>query len=233
MLLTMAALLVGCNSSSNPSAVQSPTASAIASSPTPSSSPAESSPSASPQPSASEAPIISAEGIGAARLGMTLGELKQALGPEVELKVQAPFIVDFDAVAVRQKGETQYYILYLAGQSFTDQDAIQGLFTDNPQYRTAEGVGPGTTLQEAEQVYGKATLSYNTQNESREYARFERQSASNLSFATGNGNAQPAGIYSSPTSEYNETQEFRPDATIQSVLVVCLTDACTPDSQSQ
>ncbi|MBD3884785.1 hypothetical protein IFO70_23910 [Phormidium tenue FACHB-886] len=161
---------------------------------------------------------------------MTLAELKQTLGADATFTVKSPFIVDFDAIAVQQDGEVQYYILYLAGQNFTDQDVIQGLFTDNPKFRTAENVGVGTSLQTAEQAYGKATLSYNTQNESREYARFERQPASNLSFATGNGNTQPAGIYPSPTSEYNETQTFKPDATIKSVLLVCLTDDCAPSS---
>ncbi|NJR61909.1 MAG: hypothetical protein HC769_25605 [Cyanobacteria bacterium CRU_2_1] len=159
---------------------------------------------------------------------MTLGALKQILGETAEFTVESPFIVDFDAIAVRQAGEVQFYILYLADESFTDEDVIQGLLTDNPKFRTAEGVGPGTLITEAEQAYGKATLSYNTQNESREYARFEKQPASNMSFATGSGNADSAGIYPSATSEYNETQEFRPDATIKSVLVVCLSETCAP-----
>jgi len=163
---------------------------------------------------------------------MTLAELKQKLGTEAEFVVKAPFIVDFDAIAVRKSGKTQYYILYLAGQSFSDGDVIQGVLTDNPKFLTAEGVGAGTTLQNAVQVYGKATLSYNTQNESREYARFERQPAPNISFATGNGNSNPAGVYSSPKSEYNETQDYRAEATLQSVLVVCLTDGCAPASPS-
>ncbi|HEY9643209.1 MAG TPA: hypothetical protein V6C57_22155 [Coleofasciculaceae cyanobacterium] len=193
------------------------------------------SPPAEPSPSASvtNTPLISAQGIGAARLGMTLAELKQALGSDVEFTVKSPFLVDFDAIAVRKNGEVQYYILYLAGQSFSDRDVIQGLVTDNSKFKTAEGVGPGTSLVEAERAYGKATLSYNTQNESREYARFERQPAANISFATGNGNTKPAGIYPSPTSDYNETHEFQANAAIQSVLVVCLTDACAPASPSR
>jgi hypothetical protein len=164
---------------------------------------------------------------------MTLADLKQTLGTGTEFTVKSPFLVDFDAIAVRKNGETQYYILYLAGQSLTDRDVIQGLLTDNPKFQTAEGVGAGTSLPAAERAYGKAILSYNTQNESREYARFERQPAANISFATGNGNTKPAGIYASPTSEYNETREFQADAAIQSVLVVCLTDACAPPSPSQ
>ncbi|MBE9177162.1 hypothetical protein IQ268_01050 [Oculatella sp. LEGE 06141] len=158
---------------------------------------------------------------------MTLGALKQALGSEVEFSAQSPFIVDFDAIAVRQDGEVQYYILHLAGQPLADSDVIQGVFTENPNFLTAEGVGPGTSIAQAEQAYGEATLAYNTQNESREYVRFEQQAASNISFGTGNGSTETAGIYPSPAGEYNETQEFRETATIQSVLVICLAEGCS------
>jgi hypothetical protein len=227
-LLSTTIFMTGCNSSPSSLSAESPSTKSIA--------PASPSASAtvepqSPQP-ADETPLISAQGIGVAQLGMTLADLKQKLGKDTEFLVKAPFIVDFDAIAVRKGSETQYYILYLAGQSFSDQDVIQGVLTENPKFLTAEGVGPGTKLQNAVQSYGKATLSYNTQNESREYARFDRQPAPNISFATGNGSSKPAGIYGSPTNEYNETQDFRPEATIQSVLVVCLTDVCAPASPS-
>jgi hypothetical protein len=171
--------------------------------------------------------LLSPQGIGVAQLGMTLGTLKQQLSG-AEFTVESPFIVDFDAIAVRQDGEVQFYILYLAGQSFTDSDVIQGLWTDNPAYQTTEGIGSGISIAAAEAAYGDATLSYNTDNESREYARFANQPASNLSFSTGNGAANPAGIYASPASGYNETQEYRSEATIESILVVCLTEDCAP-----
>ncbi|MBW4517260.1 MAG: hypothetical protein KME11_18795 [Timaviella obliquedivisa GSE-PSE-MK23-08B] len=189
---------------------------------------AEATPSVSPI--SADSLLISDKAIGAAQLGMTFGNLKKALGTGVEFVVQSPFIVDFDAIAVQRSGEVQYYILYLAKQPFTDADTIQGLLTKNPKFLTAAGIGAGSTLAKAQQAYGKATLSYNTQNESREYARFERQPANNISFATGNGSSKAAGIYASPTGEYNETQKFKEDAKIESVLVVCLTEACAPPS---
>lgn len=180
----------------------------------------------SPTP-AVQSTTISAEGMGTARLGMTLGDLKQAM-PTAEFSVKSPFIVDFDAIAVTQAGATQFHILYLAGSTFTDEDTIQGLLTDNPSFQTAQGVGPGSLIEQAEQVYGQATLSFNTQNESREYVRFQRQPAPSISFATGNGSQQSAGIYPSPSGELNETQQYQTDAKIQSILLVCLTDSCVP-----
>jgi hypothetical protein len=222
MAVLAVSALAACNAASPPVA-QSPspstTPSTVAVSPSPSPS---QSPPASPEP---EEQTISQQGIGAARLGMTLGELKQKLGPGVELKVKAPYIVDFDAIAVERSGEVQYYILYLTGQTFKDTDVIQGLLTDNSQFRTAEDVGPGTSIATAEQAYGRATLSYNTDNESREYVRFANQTTGNLSFSTGNGSSG-GGIYPSPLSTYNETQQFKPDAKIKSIWVVCLTEDC-------
>lgn len=234
LLFSLALCLTGgCNNSSNSSITESPSPN-----PTVSTTPASTSPSPEPSktPTAAtpkaEDNLISAKGIGVAELGMTLGQLKQQLGDTAEFIVKSPFIVDFDAIAVRKAGEVEYYILYLAGQSFTDEDVIQGVLTENSKFHTAEDVGAGTSIVAAEQVYGSAKLSYNTENESREYVRFARQPASNISFSTGNGITSPAGIYTSPTGAYNETQEFKENAVIQSVLVVCLTEDCVPDTNT-
>jgi hypothetical protein len=231
VLLSTTLLLSGCNGSGSVSTTASPdTSPSIATSPPPNS------PSASANPDAATAaaqnPTISDKGVGAAQLGMTLGDLKQAMGETATFTEKSPFMVDFDAIEVGQDGEVQFYLLYLAKQPLQDSDLIQGILTRNPKFQTPEGVGAGISIAQAEQVYGKATLSYNTQNESREYARFERQPAPNISFATGNGNQQPAGVYPAATTEYNETGQFRPDAKIQSVLVVCLTDACSAPADS-
>ncbi len=174
--------------------------------------------------------LISEDGIGPANLGMTLGDLKAVLPPDTEYVVESPFIVDFDAIAVNQGDDTQFYLLYLAGESFTDDDVIQGVLTTNPAYKTAAGVGVGTPIQDAEILYGKATLSYNLANESREYVRFDNHPAGNLAFGLrGGGSASTAyqGIYPDSTAEYNETQEYVDGATIQTVLAVCVSQACT------
>ncbi|MGJ3247999.1 MAG: hypothetical protein ACFE0I_18195 [Elainellaceae cyanobacterium] len=170
--------------------------------------------------------LISAEGIGDAKLGMTFETLKQTLGSEVEFTEETSLMSDFDAIAVRNDGVVQYYILHLAGEPFTEEDVIQGLMTDNPSFMTAEEVGAGTPIKNAEESYGKATLSYHTRNESREYVRFENHPANNVSFQAGNGEQDPTGIYSAPSSEYNETPDFADSASIQSVLVVCLVEDC-------
>lgn len=113
----------------------------------------------------------------------------------------------------------QYYILYPAETTFSDSDSIELLLTDNPDFRTTEGFGPGTLLKQAEAVYGDATLSYNTQNESREQVRFANQPAENLFFQPTAPGQEFAGIYPSSSEEYNETKKFQESASIRSLLV--------------
>lgn len=157
---------------------------------------------------------------------MTLRDFKATLAPEVTLDPQPAFLVDFDAIAVQRGGEVQFYILHLAGEPFTDDDIIQGLYTDNPTYQTAEGVGPGTAIAQAEAVYGEATLSYNLDNEGREYVRFAEAPFTNVAFGTGNANTETAGIYDNPSAAYNETTTFNDGAAIATVLIICRPDAC-------
>jgi hypothetical protein len=127
-------------------------------------------------------------------------------------------MVDLDAIAVNKSGEVQYYILYPAGTTFSDANSIELLLSDNSNFRTVEGVGPGTSLKQAEAVYGDATLSYNTQNESREQVRFANQPDQNVTFQTTATNQQFAGIYTSVSGEYNETKQFQKSATIRSII---------------
>lgn len=228
-LAAIALLLAGCNA---PAPIATPEPEPAASSPaapetgSPTPTTSASPPASTPTPAAEQPAVISETGIGSVQLGMTIAQLRQILGTSAEFVVQAPFMVDFDAIAVRQNGQVQYYILYLAGQQPNENQPIQGLLTMNSRYKTAAGVGVGVSIAQAESAYGKATLSYNTENESREYARFERQPADNISFGTGNGAQQTAGVYPPGNGTFRETQEFRSDAVIQSILVVCLAQGC-------
>jgi len=153
---------------------------------------------------------------------MTLGELKKLLAGKAQFQMVSPFIVDFDAIAIVQSGEVQYYILYPAGSPLADSDLIEALITNNPKYRTTQGVGPGTSIQQTEAVYGDATLSYNLANESREYAKFAKQPAKNISFRLGAANdGSLAGIYPAQKGEFNQTKEYKKTTSINFVEVYC------------
>jgi hypothetical protein len=118
---------------------------------------------------------ITSTGIGVAKLGMSLKELKKRMGSGFEFPVQTNFMVDSDAIAITKAGKVQFYIPYEVGSKFTDTSRIEYLITENPEYRTKQGVGPGTRIRLAAKVYGRALLSYNDQNESREYIDFKQQ----------------------------------------------------------
>lgn len=166
--------------------------------------------------------IISSNSIGNAKVGMSLGQLKQILKGKAEFKVQSPFIVDFDAIAILQDGKPQYYILYPAGSPMRDANIIEALITDNPDYKTAEGIAPGTPLKKAVAVYGNPALSYSLANESREYVKFAKQPSKDIAFRVGAGNdGSLAGIYPSPQKELNQTKEFKDTATIRFIEVYC------------
>ncbi|CCI26008.1 conserved hypothetical protein [Microcystis aeruginosa PCC 9809] len=163
--------------------------------------------------------LISDQGIGFAKLGMNLRQLKQKLGSSAQFKVVSPFMVDFDAIAVSQSGQIQYYVIYPSGTTFTDDSVIELLLTDNLNYRTAEGVGVGTTLREAQAIYGKVILSYNTQAESREMVRFTNYSSPNIIFLPQRNTDDFVGIYPPSSDEYHETIAFDDSAIIESIFV--------------
>ena len=161
---------------------------------------------------------ISERGIGAAKLGMTFGELKKALGSTALFKVER-VMVDFDGVAVSQSGKVQYWIIYPGRTKLKDGDVIEELMTDNSNYKTAQGVGPGMTLKQAEAIYGKATLGYNTSYEPIEGLVFANQPNKKISFAPKAEGRRYAGIYGASQGSLHQTNKYQPNAVIRNVRV--------------
>jgi hypothetical protein len=162
---------------------------------------------------------ISDRTIGAAKVGMTFGQLKKALASTAQLKVESPFMVDFDAIAVSRSGKVQYRIIYAAGTKLKDGDVIELLRTDNANYTTVQGVGPGMTLKQAEAIYGKATLSYNVDNEMRENVVFAKQPTHKIMFVLKAEGKQFAGVYGAGKGGFFQTNKYQSNAAIESVMV--------------
>jgi uncharacterized protein YecT (DUF1311 family) len=166
--------------------------------------------------------LITSTQIGPARIGMTIGELKRQIGDRAEFVNEPSFMVDLNAIAVRQNGEVLFYILQFESESMEDSDPIQLLLTTHPDYRTEAGVGPGVSIEKAASVYGEPMLSYNSQNEMRESVRFANFSASNVVFRTNGFDADYtlAGSYGEPVDDtFYETKTYRSGASIQAVMV--------------
>ncbi len=172
---------------------------------------------------------ITPVGIGDAKIGMTFKELKQKMGAQVEFPVKTNFIEGFDAIAVTKAGTVQYYIPYPTGTNFTDADRIQHLMTDNPNYRTQQGVGPGTSIGQAVSVYGNATLSMSKDNESREFINFT-QHPNGLAFRPKPvGKRNFAGDYPESNDDYLKTEKYDKQAAIGQITVSCAEDKCDLD----
>ena len=163
--------------------------------------------------------LIRPDGIGAARAGMTIGGLRAALPAGTTLGPPEPFMVDVQGLPVVSGADTLFHVLVMEGDAPGDDEPITLLATHNMGFRTAEGVGPGTTLDAATARYGAATLSYNTNDESREYAAFARHPHRNLSFRVRRPEgANYAGAYTT-SGEHNETTKYDGSARIFLVMV--------------
>ncbi len=162
---------------------------------------------------------ITATGIGPAQRGMTIGVLRAALPAGDTLGATAPYMVDIDGMPITRNGDTLYHVLIIAGESSTDITAIENLATTSTKARTPEGIGPGSTIAEAAKKYGAPTLSYSTNDESREYAAFPRL-PSNVRFrvAPASDSAAYAGLYDT-NAEFNQTTRYDPHARISMVIV--------------
>lgn len=182
--------------------------------------------------------LISDQGIGDAKLGMTLGELKQISGNDTRFELMSPFTIDSNAIAVSKGGIVQYYILYKTdtvstSEKFapTDGTLITSLMTDNYNYQTLEGIKVGTPIQEAEEAYGDAILTYNQEGESREYVTFEENSASNIRFRASyykliSDGLGFSGIYPEYPGVSYTTDKYQADAAIAAIEVSCTQESC-------
>ena len=171
-------------------------------------------------PLTSAAPVIvAADGIGAARAGMSRADVRAALPPGHQMgQAPAPFMVDVAGVPVTAGTDTLYVLLYPAGSADDDGAPVPMVATTWSRARTEQDVGPGTSLAEARVRYGVPTLSYNTVDESREYARFPEQPGERLLFRVSGAGGRLAGAYASG-GEYRETTTYDPGARITMVLV--------------
>ena len=169
---------------------------------------------------------ITPVGIGNAKIGMSLKELKEQTGKGFEFPIKSSFIEGFDAIAVTKAGTVQYYIPYPTGTQFTDTDRIQHLMTDNPNYRTELGVGPGTSIKQAASVYGGATLSLSKENESREFINFSEHPNGIAFRPKPVGKQAFAGNYPESNDEYLKTQKYDGRAAIGQITVSCAEEQC-------
>lgn len=165
---------------------------------------------------AAQSGSISGTGIGGATVGSTLAQMQADLGSDYEFVPVDQVIVDFGGYEVRKGGVTQFFA---AGDPSADELTV--LITDNPSYTTAAGLGASSLLADAEAAYGVPTLTYNNENEGREFANFANHPDSRIVFRTDGGGGR-AGIYADPDASFGETMQYVDGAMISAVWITCV-----------
>jgi len=159
--------------------------------------------------------------VGLAQLGMTLGELRTAMGEEASFSPTALGVDQGDGLEVSNYGEVQFVIGSHSGAPLDDASVISFIRVTNPNYKTSEGVGPGTALKQAIAQYGKASLSLNLENESREYITFEKGLPRNVWIQSNQWALDgAAGLYPESSDSYRTTEQFKEKAAIGSFTLV-------------
>ncbi len=187
-------------------------------------------PNAVPPKKAVSPQTIADGGIGVAKVGMTLAELKKSLKNSARFETQTDFALGYNAVAVKQQGKVQFYIPYPKNKKVTEKDQIKFLVTDNPLYKTAEGVSPGMSIKKATAIYGGAQLAFNPKAKVEEIVAFANQPGDLRFFTSGAESNGRAGIYPKKSQEQGSvTDKFGASGKIKRITVVCPESVCSSE----
>jgi len=158
--------------------------------------------------------LITSESIGPVNLGDSMDNLRKIL-PTSEYNYKAEeYMVDaYGCIISNKKTGEELLIVGLDEETYqTCEGTINLIRTSNKIFKTAENIGPGSLIADAETKYGKASLTYHTENESREGVSFEK-SLNNAWFIPSppDQNDNFAGIYT-PTMYKDENGEEYEDS---------------------
>lgn len=119
--------------------------------------------------------LITEDSISGVRAPSTLGAFAGAFPEGTALVFEPSHMVDFGSFCLEQQGAervcTLFYEADVTGGWDPNLEAL-GLYTTDPACRTAEGVGPGSSVADAVAAFGAVEFQFNYDNEGREYAAF-------------------------------------------------------------
>lgn len=133
---------------------------------------------------AQSSPQITSDGIGNAVVGSSRSQLAAQLGPDYTFGPLEVALVDVEGYEVRRNGVVQF--IAAAVNPVSPDTPLDLFIVRTPGVTTADGIGVGSTVGDAVAVYGSATITRNSDNESREFADFENH-PDRLSFRTFGG----------------------------------------------
>ena len=174
--------------------------------------------------SPSEDFLITADGVGRAKFGMTLREYRQQMQEGMTLEPTILGVDIPDGLQLSWYGEVQYDLGFDT-ETITEDSKIELIAVRSTSYKTATGIGAGTPLDAAIAIYGRATLAFNAENEMRESITFEQGlfegSNTGLWIRSNQWTVTDfAGIYPDSDSSYQTTQSYHDHAAIGSIWLM-------------
>ena len=158
--------------------------------------------------------IISEKGIGHALLGMTLGQFKKKINRNLEFQ-EAILANGLKAIAVIFDEAVQYYLIFPQQFKVDDYSEIKMVVTNNPKYKTRDGIFSGLKVNKVASFLGNPTFSYNRDYPLEERLRFRHQPRWVVFTSY---SQKKAGIYTAEF-KYNVTKNYQQGATIQFIGV--------------
>ncbi len=162
--------------------------------------------------------VIHERAVDPAKLGRTVGEVREALGPDYT--VRADEWEPHRTFVVTTREGVELYRLRTA-EPGGDGAPVLEIRVTNPIYRTRDGIGPGSTLTEVVKIYGAATFTKSSGSEDERVSFAKGGSRHHLLAISGPGGAT-IGDYSAsePSSDgLLRTTTWREDARVRAVIL--------------
>lgn len=153
-------------------------------------------------------------------LGMTLAQARAAQ-PDLKWYFEPTFIVDFSALCAERDRRELFCALVPETDQETPTDRIAAIAVTGPTLATDKGVHAGMLVKAAEEAYGPARLSYNLENEGREYLSL-RNAPEGMAFVADSATrGHHVGLYPPPSDDAaaQETDRYAPDAVIRVIWI--------------
>ncbi len=168
---------------------------------------------------------ITETAVGPVSIDMTLGEARAAALAAFpgSKAIETPYMDGFDAVVVMAEGQ-DLFALGVDADDIAPSTPLVFIQTANDAFRMDSGVGPGTTLADAETAFGPVVeLTFSYSNEARESVRFDQEYRNIWIQPRGpeGGTDLFAGAYDfSVAQESYAATEAKPGAYVESISVM-------------
>jgi hypothetical protein len=177
--------------------------------------------------------VISETGVAGIDMPATTGDFVESFPAGTGLSFQPVYMVDFGALCARSGGEDALCVIFESYdvEEYRADIPVMAIGVYANQCRTAEGVGPGSSIADTVSAYGAARFGFSYENEAREYVSFEGapdaysfRAESEAAAAAGAEGNQPSGRYGGDYSgvegdSYFETNVAQPDATLWEIWI--------------